>query len=91
MSSLGCTSITHAEDIFLRSQEAASAYQLFEEENKSVKRLLEEVSHYYSKLQQKHKRLVNELENQRTGNGNRNKIFTSVNKQIPSNIIRSED
>ncbi|XP_040479751.1 synaptonemal complex central element protein 1 isoform X2 [Ursus americanus] len=47
----GCSTI--AEGLFLRSQEAAAAVHLFEEENRKAQELLEAASHHHEQLQQK--------------------------------------
>ncbi|XP_019583907.2 synaptonemal complex central element protein 1 [Rhinolophus sinicus] len=50
------------EGLFLRSQEAASAVHLFEEENRRAQQLLEDASQHHAQLQQKRQRLKEELE-----------------------------
>ncbi|XP_070486753.1 synaptonemal complex central element protein 1 isoform X3 [Equus przewalskii] len=47
----GCSAIT--EGLFLRSQEAAAAVHLFEEENRNAQRLLEAAAQRHEQLQQK--------------------------------------
>ncbi|XP_034519441.1 synaptonemal complex central element protein 1 isoform X2 [Ailuropoda melanoleuca] len=51
----GCSTI--AEGLFLRSQEAAAAVHLFEEENRKAQELLEAASHHHEQLQQKCRQL----------------------------------
>ncbi|XP_027696981.1 synaptonemal complex central element protein 1-like isoform X2 [Vombatus ursinus] len=52
----------HSVDTFLRSEEAAAAMHLFEEENKKAMQFLEAASQHYHQLQQKYYRLKMELE-----------------------------
>ncbi|EMP26554.1 CpG-binding protein [Chelonia mydas] len=52
------------ERMFLKSQEASSALQLFQQENKRATEYLEAASRRHSELQQKFKRLTAELEAQ---------------------------
>ncbi|XP_072660857.1 synaptonemal complex central element protein 1 isoform X1 [Canis lupus baileyi] len=47
----GCSTI--AEGLFLRSQEAAAAVHLFEEENRKAQGLLDAATHHHEQLQQK--------------------------------------
>ncbi|KAM8911953.1 synaptonemal complex central element protein 1 isoform 2-T3 [Lycaon pictus] len=47
----GCSTIT--EGLFLRSQEAAAAVHLFEEENRKAQGLLDAATHHHEQLQQK--------------------------------------
>ncbi|XP_019499627.1 PREDICTED: synaptonemal complex central element protein 1 [Hipposideros armiger] len=51
-----------AEGLFLRSQEAASAVHLFEDENRRARQLLEDTAQHHAQLQQKRQRLKEELE-----------------------------
>ncbi|XP_019065212.1 synaptonemal complex central element protein 1 isoform X2 [Fukomys damarensis] len=63
---------THAEGLFLRSQEAAAAVQLFKEENRKAEELLEAAAQHHQQLkqrcqqvQEKRQRLKEELEKYR--------------------------
>ncbi|XP_077696780.1 synaptonemal complex central element protein 1-like isoform X1 [Eretmochelys imbricata] len=57
------------ERMFLKSQEASSALQLFQQENKRATEYLEAASCRHSELQQKFKRLTAELEAQQQESG----------------------
>ncbi|XP_050784110.1 synaptonemal complex central element protein 1-like, partial [Gopherus flavomarginatus] len=57
------------ERMFLKSQEASTALQLFQQENKRATEYLEAASRRHSELQQKFKRLTSELEAQQGSRG----------------------
>ncbi|XP_075771031.1 synaptonemal complex central element protein 1 isoform X2 [Pelodiscus sinensis] len=66
------------ERMFLKSQEASTALQLFQQENKSATEHLEAASLRHSELQQKYKRLAAELEAQQGTGGSSASMETAA-------------